>query len=185
MKRFIERFAIVIALVTIGLGSAKAQEADGKMAAGANVGIAAGDGITSFGVGAKFQYNVTDQIRGEGLFTYYLGDFSFWDLSVNAHYLIGIPSIEKLKVYPLVGLSLMGFGGNGGNADTGGGEWGIDYSDTEDSGAGRNTSFGGNIGAGGQYELIPNICIQAELKYRIGESGTNRFMISAGVAYKF
>jgi hypothetical protein len=45
--------------------------------------------------------------------------------------------------------------------------------------------FGGNIGSGGQYELIPNICIQAALKYRIGESGTSRFMISAGVAYKF
>ena len=183
----------VIAFVMVAFGSAKAQEA-GDMAAGVNLGISTGSSVTSFGVGGKFQYGITKDIRGEGSFSYFLGDFKYWDLSVNAHYLIGIPSVEKLKVYPLAGLSIMGFGGGGGGNDA---DWEIFPGDPAynpnlpygggqaPDGGGLGTSIGFNIGAGGQYELKPNVYLQGELKYRIGETGFSKFMVVAGVAYKF
>ena len=178
---------LVIALVMVAFGSAKAQEA-GDMAVGGNLGISTGSSVTSFGVGGKFQYGITKDIRGEGSFSYFLGDFKYWDLSVNAHYLIGIPSVEKLKVYPLAGLSLVGTGGGGdGDGVYYGSGWddpNLIYDEDGVSG-GSGTSFGFNIGAGGQYQLTDKLYLQGELKYRIGETGFSKFMVVAGVAYKF
>lgn len=181
---------IAVALVMVGF-SAFAQEA-GEMAAGGNIGVAVGDGVTNFGIGAKFQYNVTKQIRGEGSFTYYLGDLNFWDLSLNGHFLIGIPNQPKLNVYPLAGLSLNGYSGGGSS----GGGW---YTYTNPSGyeitvfdddddnyvGGSGTAFGLNLGGGADYKLTDRISVQGELKYRIGIDDINLFMISVGVAYKF
>jgi len=179
-------FAIMVALV-IGAG-AYAQEA-GEMAVGGNLGVATGDGVTNFGIGAKFQYNVTKQIRGEGSFTYYLGDFNYWDLSANAHYLIGIPNVPRLNVYPLAGLSLNGYSGSSGvevefgvyNPYTG--EW--EYESDGFGGGGSGTTFGINLGGGAEYKLTDKISVGGELKYRIGFDDWNRFMISAGVTYRF
>ena len=188
-KNVLKLATLVVALVMVGF-SAYAQEA-GEMAAGGNIGISAGNGVTNFGIGAKFQYNVTKQIRGEGSFTYYLGDFNYWDLSVNAHYLIGIPSVPKLNVYPLAGLSLNGFGG-GGNS---GGGWHtyIDsygheitvFDDDDSDVSSSSTTFGLNLGGGAEYKLTDRISVGGELKYRIGFDDWNRFIISVGVAYKF
>ena len=185
MKKNVFKVAtVIVALVMIGF-SAYAQEA-GEMAAGGNIGISAGEGVTNFGIGAKFQYNVTKEIRGEGSFTYFLGDFNYWDLSVNGHYLTGIPNVPLLKVYPLAGLSLNGFGGGGGvveyyNSDTG--KWEKDSDDDYSSGSG--TTFGINLGAGADYKLTDKISVGVELKYRIGFDDWNRFGIFAGVVYKF
>ena len=201
---------LVIAFVMVAFGSAKAQEA-GDMSVGGNLGISTGSSVTSFGIGGKFQYGITKDIRGEGSFTYNLGDFKYWDLSVNAHYLIAIPSVEKLKVYPLAGLSLVGSSGVGGGY--GGGDpskcpeggmhfkpgstqtlvtcdefnekYGGNCPGAYGGGGGSGTSFGFNIGAGGQYQLTDKLYLQGELKYRIGETGWNKFMVVAGVAYKF
>jgi len=191
MKRNLFRMAtLLVALVMVSLGSVKAQEA-GDMAAGANVGIATGGGLTNFGIGGKFQYNVTDQIRGEGLFTYYLGDFKYWDLSVNAHYLFGIPDVPQLNVYPLAGLSLCGFGGGSGDSyweyfDSITGQWVREYLDDNEDG-GSSTTLGLNLGGGANYKLTDQLYFNAELKYRIelAQYSTNMFMISVGVAYKF
>jgi hypothetical protein len=51
MKRFIERFAIVIVSVTVGFG-AKAQKA-GDMAAGVNMVVGFDNEFTNVGIGAK------------------------------------------------------------------------------------------------------------------------------------
>jgi len=181
---------LLVALVMVSLGSAIAQEA-GDMAAGANVGIATGGGLTNFGIGGKFQYNVTDQIRGEGLFTYYLGLGKYWDLSVNGHYLFGIPDVPQLNVYPLAGISLCGFGGGSGDAyweylDPITGQWVRDSLDDEDIG-GTSTTFSLNLGGGADYKLTDQLSLNAELKYRIelAQISVNRFMISVGVTYKF
>jgi opacity protein-like surface antigen len=193
---FLKVATLVVALVMVGF-NAYAQEA-GEMAAGGNVGVNIGDGVTNFGIGGKFQYNVakvgTGIIRGEGAFTYYLGDFSFWDLSVNGHYLIKLPT-PKLAVYPLAGLSIVGFG-NGGSGDDSGG-WYLDpvtgekvpivYPEEEDDGegGGSSTFIGFNLGGGVQYELKPNILLLGELKYRIAEVGVRGLGVSVGLVYKF
>ena len=179
---------LLVALMVVGFGSAKAQEA-GDMAAGVNLGISTGSSVTSFGVGGKFQYGITKDIRGEGSFSYFLGDFKYWDLSVNAHYLIGIPSVEKLKVYPLAGFSLVGVGGSSEKGyweyqDPITGVWVKEYFD-DDEGSSSYTSFGVNLGVGGQYQLTDKLYVQGELKYRIGEEFLSKFMVVAGVAYKF
>jgi len=179
MKRV---FLLIVCMMCCNAVITVYSQEKGNMSAGGNVGIATGDGVTSFGIGGKFQYNVTNQIRGEGLFTYYLGDINFWDLSVNAHYLFKIPSVEKLKLYPLAGLSLMNYkGGIEIDPDTDP-IWGDDITIDDD---GSNVSFGLNLGGGVQYELKSNIYLQGELKYRIGETGTNKFMLLCGIAYKF
>jgi len=189
MNKKVFKVAILTIALIMGVFSAKAQEA-GDMAVGGNLGISAAEGTSNFGIGAKFQYNVTKEIRGEGLFTYYLGDFSFWDLSVNAHYLFNIPNVQKLNVYPLAGLSLNGYG-NGGGADIESGFWydgqWYDTSDDEDINtiSGSGTTFGLNIGGGAEYRLTDQISVNFELKYRIGFDDFNRFIPSVGISYKF
>lgn len=178
MKRV---FLLITCLCVMAVNTFSQEKGD--MAAGGNLGIATGDGVTSFGIGGKFQYSFTNQLRGEGLFTYYLGDVNFWDLSVNAHYLFSIPTVDKLKLYPLAGFSLMNYKGgieiDWDNTDP---IW-EDVIDIEDDGS--SVSFGFNLGGGVQYELTSNLYLQGELKYRIGESGTNKFMFLGGVVYKF
>jgi opacity protein-like surface antigen len=222
MKRFIGRFAIVIALVTVGFGT-YAQET-GEKAAGGNLAVGTGNEFTNFGIGVKFQYNAAQAgpgiIRGEGTFTQFFkkefgGDMKgsgiygkMYDLSLNAHYLY--PLIKnKLNVFPLVGVSLMG-------EKVGMKIEEDEYSEDEmlETGALFNgqiegkyaTNFGLNIGAGFDCKLTDQWVLNAELKYRITKptittieigadlnggileekkESNNRFMISIGVAYKF
>ncbi|MDR2148043.1 MAG: hypothetical protein LBE91_16470 [Tannerella sp.] len=180
MKRnCIFKMAIVAIAVMVSLG-AYAQE-ESKMAAGADVGVLLRDGATNFSIGAKFQYDVTKVIRGSGEFNYFLDGGGFWDLNVNGHYLIDLPT-PKLKVYPLAGLSVVGFGGGGL----------VEYYDpieeiwvVEEAGGGSSTFIGFNLGGGVQYELKSNILLQGELKYRIGNGAIAGVGLSVGVAYKF
>jgi hypothetical protein len=122
MKNLKKAATLLVALVMVGFGSAYAQEA-GDKAAGVNLSTGTGNDLTNFGIGVKFKYNVAQVgpgiIRGEGAFTQFFksefgGDMKgsgvygkMYDLSLNAHYLY--PLMEnKLSVFPLVGISLMG-----------------------------------------------------------------------------
>jgi outer membrane protein X len=191
---------LAVALV-ISFG-AYAQEA-GDKAAGAHIVVGVGDEFTNIGIGAKFQYGITGNIRGEGSFTFFpkKDGLGMWDISINGHYLIGIPTVPSLKVYPIAGLGLMGYPVGGGD-DYDGGDFEYDFStraygygydeddyDESDWGeGGSSTIFGLNLGGGAEYKLTDNISANLELKYRIGfDSGplVNRLMISAGIAYKF
>ena len=109
MKKYFERTAILLALVTVGFGNVYAQEA-GDTAIGANlvftpnwvdywemrrvgeVSQVSKSYTSNGGFGAKIQYNVTTPIRVEGSFNFLPSGFklSMWDLSVNAHYLIPV-----------------------------------------------------------------------------------------------
>ena len=85
---------LVIALVVVGFGSAKAQE-KGEMAVGGNLGVSTGNSVTSFGVGGKFQYTLPNtigigKVRGELGVNYFLNNDKGLDASLNGHYLIGI-----------------------------------------------------------------------------------------------
>lgn len=46
--------------------------------------------MQNIGLGVKYQYNITDAIRLEGVGNYYLktDGFSMWDINVNGHYLL-------------------------------------------------------------------------------------------------
>jgi outer membrane protein X len=171
----------------------------GDKAVGGNIVLGIGDEFTNIGIGAKFQYGVTSNIRGEGSFTFFpkKDGLGMWDLSVNGHYLFNIPTVPSLKVYPIAGLGIMGYsvGGYDYDEDDDYYDYYYDpslnaygYDDDDDDGSSSSTIFGLNLGGGAEYKLTDNISANLDLKYRIGfESGplANRFMISAGIAYKF
>jgi outer membrane protein X len=167
MKSVFRKVAIAaIAVMTMSV-AANAQE-KGGMAAGGNLVLGSGDSFTNIGIGAKFQYNVTDPLRLEGSFTCFLKkDFlKMWDLSVNGHWLF--PVADKITVYPLADLGILNY-----SVDFG--EWG--NSDP-------TSDFAFNLGGGIDYQLTDKLILSAELKYKISDQW-NRLLLSAGLAYKF
>jgi outer membrane protein X len=111
MTSIFKKVAIAAVAVTMSM-SAIAQK-KGDMAAGGNLVLGTGDNFTNIGIGGKFQYNVTDPIRLEGALTFFLpkkqgipgfeASLSFWDISVNGHYLF--PVADRVTVYPLAGVA--------------------------------------------------------------------------------
>jgi len=177
-----KKVAIIIIAVTMSM-AVSAQE-KGDMAVGGNLAVGMGDEITNYGIGAKFQYNVLTPLRLEGSFTYFLpktwgaeglaeSKLSMWDLSVNAHWLF--PVAEKVKVYPLAGVGMLGTKASASANVDGYGSFDASASTSE---------FGFNVGGGIDFKLTQKLILNAELKYKIG-SNWNRFLISAGLAYRF
>ena len=188
-----------VALAMVGFAGANAQEA-GDKAVGANIVMGMGNDFSHTGLGAKFQYNVTKPIRGEGSFTYFFAkdEISAWDLSVNAHILL---SSEKVNVYPLAGISLLGY------KDAGGRKYKLESGAVIQStdGSYSHSYLGVNLGGGLDIKITDRFYLNGELKYRIGfdkeETYTfvflgnrtknyydffgNRLMISVGAAIKF
>lgn len=135
-----------------------------------------GDSYSNIGIGAKFQWNVINRLRLEPSFTYFFKkDFiSMWDIDVNVHYQFPVGKVVTL--YPLAGLSVMGVKVDIPTVDLG--EYGAIGGSVSD------TEFGFNIGAGADFNLSERFALNVEAKYKIG-GDWNRFMIGAGVAYKF
>lgn len=186
MKKFLVSFAICL----LGL-YASAQE-KGDMAAGLNLGVAPclekGVSVTNFGIGAKFQYNITNPIRLEADLDYWFKSkgVDVFDISINGHYLFHVAN--KITVYPLIGI---GFAHNSAIAegdlnfegfDT---PWGgISKEEYEDSLKGSANSFLFNIGIGGQYEITEKISAGIEIKYQYIKN-FSRLPITIGATYRF
>jgi outer membrane protein X len=184
MKSIFKKAAVFAAAMFTMSMVVGAQE-KGDMAAGGNLVVGMGNELTNFGIGAKFQYNVMKPLRLEGSFTYFLpktwgvaglaeSKLSMWDLSVNAHWLF--PVADKIAVYPLAGLGILGSKSSV-EVEVGGLE-GFDIPSTSTS------EVGFNLGGGIDYGLTDKLILNAELKYKIG-GNWSRLLISAGVAYKF
>lgn len=97
MKKFILAMCVALA------GGMCASAQKGDIAVGLNAGY--GTEIKNFGIGIKGQYNITDAIRAEAGFDYFLekDGLSMWDVNLNVHYLFNVA--ENIKVYPLVGIT--------------------------------------------------------------------------------
>lgn len=174
MKNVFRKAAIAVFAIMVMSATISAQE-QGDMAVGGNVVIGVGDSFTNYGLGAKFQYNVTSPLRLEGSFTYFLKkDYvTMWDLSLNAHWLF--PIAENIAVYPLAGIGLLN---SGVDIDLGLGELGIaDVSSSQ-----SDLVF--NLGGGIDYRLTNKLILNAEVKYKISDLW-DRSVISVGLAYKF
>lgn len=180
---------IIFALCAMLSAGAFAQKND--KAVGLNVSY--GTEIKNFGVGVKGQYNFTDAIRGEASFDYFFkkDGLSMWDVNINAHYLFSLG--DKLKVYPLVGVSFTNWKGDysvGWYIDDDS-EWtgwmkeeGIETEGELASGSVSESKFGVNFGGGIQYNLTKNLVLNAEAKYQL-ISDFDQGVFSVGVAYKF
>jgi outer membrane protein X len=165
--------AALLTVVAIALVMNVSAQEKGDKSAGASLALGSGDSYSNIGIGLKFRYNVTSPIRLEAGFTYFLEKdlVSMWDLSVNGHYLF--PIGDKLTVYPLAGLGILGCKTN--LPDFG---WGIG------GGSSSKTEFGVNLGGGLDYAFTDKIGGNIELKYKIGDVW-DRLIVSAGVTYKF
>jgi outer membrane protein X len=116
------------------------------------------------GLGAKIRYGILDNLRAEASFNYYFKNkgYHMWDLNANAHYLF--PIANKFSAYPLAGFTIVN----------------KTYSDFDDS----ITRFGLNLGGGVEYDVRPNISLNAEIKYSI-VSSIDQAVFSLGAVYKF
>lgn len=155
-------FILVAALVAC---SVNAQE-KGDMAAGLNLSYGTKDGFSNFGIGAKFQYNLTDAFRIEPSATYFLkkDNVNMWDINANVHYLFHIG--DSFVLYPLAGLTFVG--------------WKVSWEGASVS----ETKFGANLGAGAQYWLTSSFGLNFEAKYQI-VSDIDRPVFSLGAVMKF
>ena len=170
-----KRFFIIALVAFIGM-SVQAQSVKGDMAAGVNVAYGTKDGLSNFGIGAKFQYNLSDAIRIEPSATYFFKkDYTkMWDINVNFHYLFNVA--EKFTVYPLAGVSLVGA-----KAEVDG----FSIAGIEVGGASASeTKFGANLGGGAQYWLTESFALNFEVKYQL-VSDFDRPVFSLGGVVKF
>ena len=199
-----KKLMMIAAFVVAGL-TANAQNEAGKMAAGVNVSYGMHKDYKNIGFGAKFQYNITDAIRGEASGNYFLkkDHCTMWDANINFHYVI--PISEGLNVYPLVGATLVGVKVDvDGAIDSGydaawkaaqasgmskadfDAAWKLAHKVAADEvgGSSSETKFGFNAGAGIEYFISPNLKVNAEVKYQYVKD-FDRPVISAGIAYVF
>lgn len=137
-----KKLMMVAAMMLMSIG-AFAQE--GSMAVGAHLGYAGyGDGYSPLGLGARFQYEFVENIRGEidGNYWFNKNSAGYWDANLNFQYLF--PVTEDIKVYPLAGITLLGTHG---------------FDENE-------TAVGFNLGAGAEYYLDKNLKLSLDIKYQ-------------------
>lgn len=139
---------------------------DGKMAVGVNVDYGTANGYNALGLGAKFQYEFVEKVRGEASFNYFLpkNHFNVWDLNVNFHYLV--PLGDKANFYPLLGLAYQTARVSVGNYSASDGNLGV------------------NGGVGAECFVANNIKLNAEIKYQYVKDG-DWPVFSVGAAYVF
>ena len=108
------------------------------------------DSPKNFGFGANIGYEVIDNVRGVAEFNYFLkkDHVSAWNVDVNAEYLFRAG--EAFTIYPLAGISLLGWSWEGGGSDS---------------------KLGLNLGAGVEYQLSSNLALKAEYNYKTQYDG--------------
>ena len=188
---------VIIALCMLLSGAMASFAQEGQMAAGINLGVAPvieTGGPTNFGLGAKFQYNITDPIRVEADLEYWFKakEMSVFDVYANVHYLI--PIVDKLKLYPLAGIGYANIHMSTPKIEIPDipnipGIPGLDLDDIlgelDDVDTSANASrFLFNIGIGAEYELTDNLTANFEFYYQYMKD-FNRLPIKLGIAYKF
>lgn len=181
----------MVAILAMGSVCAFAQKGGQRVGLNLNYGTE----ISNVGLGAKYQYGITDAIRLEGGFDYFFkkDGASMWDINVNAHYLF--PFAEKFAVYPLVGLTYANCKVSGGWSNDAFSQEEIqdmidaglieDASEvTGESSSSHESKFGVNLGAGVQYAINDKWNVNFEVKYQL-ISDFDQAVFGLGVAYKF
>lgn len=157
--------SLACALV-LGIGFASAQVHQGETAVGAN--LVYGSEIESAGIGARFQYGITDQLRAEVGLNYFFEHkhMSWWDVNINAHWLVGLWN-DQLFIYPLAGVNytMVNFSG-------------------ELNDKGEENHVGLNIGAGIEYEINNHWGLNLEYRHTIIRK-VDQGIIGLGLNYKF
>ncbi|MCR4582959.1 MAG: porin family protein [Prevotella sp.] len=151
---------LMIIAVMIGF-AANASAQDTKMAIGVQGVTISGIFNPNYGIGGRFQYNFTDNFRGEVSGDYYFKEdlFSAFDMNAMAHYVFHLG--QKFAIYPAAGVGIMGLSGGG---------------STE-------TTFNFVIGAGLEYNFTENVKAYLEPNGIFGDG--SGLKVSLGLAYCF
>lgn len=185
-----KKLTLVLIALIVACSSLWAQQ--GEKSVSVNLGYGSGSFHKAFKIGAEFKYNLTDAIRLAPGFDYFLKSdgVGLWSANVNGHYLFNIKSVEGLKVYPLVGLTLLGTTGAGsGDVNMDDEDWSDipgyeDYVDDNDNTGGNATKFGANLGAGIQYPIMQNLDLGFEIKYQF-VADFDQIVFGINASYKF
>ena len=132
-----KKIIIAACMALLGCGSVFAQQ--GKQAIGGN--LSYGTEIESVGIGLKYQYNITDQIRIEPSMNYFFKNdgLSMFDINANIHYLFPIAS--NISLYPLAGFTYT--------------NWHLDLGKAGDYDvSGSDGKFGVNLGGFCNFRLL-------------------------------
>ena len=156
MKKLIVLFSMMFFI----MGNTFAQK--GIQAAGAH--LSYGTKISSIGIGLKYQYNITDNIRLEPSMNYFFKNegVNQFDLNTNAHYLF--PMASNIRVYPLAGLTFARWGYGKGVDDI--------------------TRLGINAGGGFECDVTNDLMLNLEIKYQF-VSDLDQAIFNIGIAYMF
>lgn len=158
-----KKLLVAICVCILSVTAAFAQK--GQNAVGVNIGIApmveVNGSPTNFGIGAKYQYNVTDPVRLEAAFNYWFGNknVSVFDIMVNGQYLFNVT--DKFTAYPLVGI---GYGN-------------VNHINSV-------SRFAFNVGVGCEYAITSHVSADFEFKYQYMKD-FQRLPIQLGISYKF
>lgn len=161
MKRLIILFSVFFLTLSV---KAQIFSPDAKQYVGLLTNIQFDSGYTNFGLGAKYLYSFTDQIRGEvnGSYFFKKGAISEWDMNINAQYLFPVGE-TGLKVYPIAGVGILGL------------KWDTFISHHE-------VKFCENIGGGAEFPINDFLSVNGEFKMRYCNNG-GRALITIGVTY--
>ena len=161
MKKLIVLFSMMFFI----MGSAFAQK--GIQAAGVH--LSYGTEIESFGIGVKYQYNITDNIRLEPSMNYSFENNGVdqFDINANAHYLF--PMASNVRVYPLAGLTFARWS----FPQLIGGKFSNDA-----------TRLGINFGGGAEMDITDKLMLNFELKYQF-VNDFDQAIFNFGIAYMF
>ena len=161
MKKLIVLFSMMFFI----MGSAFAQK--GIQAAGVH--LTYGTEIESFGIGVKYQYNITDNIRLEPSMNYFFENNGVdqFDLNANVHYLF--PMASNVRVYPLAGLTFARWS----FPQLIGGKFSNDA-----------TRLGINFGGGAEMDITDKLMLNFELKYQF-VNDFDQAIFNFGIAYMF
>jgi opacity protein-like surface antigen len=118
------------------------------------------DSPHNLGLGANIGYMLMDHVRGVGEFDYYFkkDGVSCWNVEANLEYLFHLG--DSFTIYPLAGLNLMGWTGDG-----------------------TDTRLGVDLGAGVEYPITSNFSLKGEYVYKTQGSGWS--ILRAGVVLHF
>ena len=165
-NREMKKIFTFVCLIMMGMGIAQAQVHEGESAVGVN--LVYGTEIESLGVGARYQYGVLEQLRTEVGFNYFFehNHMSWWDVNINAHYLLGIAN-DKFYIYPIAGLNYTM----------------VDFK-SELNDLGEENHVGLNLGVGLEYELDEHFGASLEFRHTIIRK-VDQGVIGLGINYKF
>jgi len=165
MKIFLS-FILLIGLTT---------QVQSQIAVGGGLGF--NEEINSVGLTVKGEFGITDKIAIVPSMSYFFGSTAIvgfnqniFALDVNATYSFDI--IEKLKVYPVVGLDYSRY-----KIGTSSTLFGL-----EDEIGVSDSAFGVNIGAGAQWQFTDRLSVYFEPKFVA--SNFSQIVVNAGVLFK-